>query len=334
VSETFRHEALLYATDDEYVAGTLGFIQGGLDAGDPVFVATSREKIDLLRSHLNGGSSNVRFADMHDIGLNPGAIISAWREFVNESAAPGREVWGVAEPVWPERSPAELVECHRHECLLNIAFADTPHFRLLCSYDTSALAPDVIERAHVSHPVIVDAGRRLASERYPGLAGLEDELGAPLPEPTARRREIAYTKETLHALRRFVLAEGLDAGLPARLADDLVLAVNELATNSVRHADGGGALRTWREGEVLVWEVRDRGWIADPLAGRQRPPRDDEGGYGLWMVNQLCELVQVRSSDAGTVIRLYVHAGRPVSRPAAPRISAAAASRATDLPRS
>jgi anti-sigma regulatory factor (Ser/Thr protein kinase) len=306
VSERFVHEALLYSGDDEFVAGTLPFVEEGLEAGDPVVVATSRDKIDLLGRHLNGQSEAVHFVDMHALGVNPGAIISAWREFVTKRDAHGGRLWGIGEPAWPGRSAAELAECHRHECLLNLAFADTPAFRLLCPYDTGALAPEVIEHVHVSHPVIVRDGARQASARYAGLAGIEDVLGEPLPEPAVPAQGLAFNAGTLPGLRRFVFASSRAAGMDDSLADDLVLAVNELATNSVRHAGGGGTLRVWHDGGALVWEVRDHGLIADPLAGRQRPPRDDEGGYGLWMVNQLCELVQVRTSEAGTVVRLYV----------------------------
>jgi anti-sigma regulatory factor (Ser/Thr protein kinase) len=32
------------------------------------------------------------------------------------------------------------------------------------------------------------------------------------------------------------------------------------------------------------------------------------GGYGLWLANQVCDLVQVRSSPAGTTVRLHVRA--------------------------
>jgi anti-sigma regulatory factor (Ser/Thr protein kinase) len=84
-----------------------------------------------------------------------------------------------------------------------------------------------------------------------------------------------------------------------------VLVVHELATNSVRHAGGAGALRFWEEPGGLYCEVRDRGRISDPLAGRFRP-QGDVSGYGLWLVNQLADLVQMRSSAAGTVVRARV----------------------------
>lgn len=305
MAEPFRHEALLYANDDEFVDGTLAFVGEGIEAGEPVFIATSADKIALLEQRIEGHAGNVRFADMHQIGVNPGAIISAWREFVSERE-PGQRLWGIGEPVWPGRSEAELAECHRHECLLNLAFADTPDFHLLCPYDASALPEDVLERVGVSHPVIVDGEAEIESDRYRGLTGMEAMLAGPLPEPEVTPEEFPFVAESLPSLRYLVSKTATDAGASGRLAEDLVLAVNELATNSVRHAEGTGTLRFWREGDLLVWEVHDRGRISNPLAGRERPPRDDEGGYGLWMVNQLAELVQVRSSESGTVVRLHV----------------------------
>ena len=84
-----------------------------------------------------------------------------------------------------------------------------------------------------------------------------------------------------------------------------MLAVDEVATNSYRYGGGGGTLRTWASGGGLVCEVRDGGRFSDPLVGRRRPSSDRIGGRGLWIANQLCDLVQVRSSGEGAVVRLY-----------------------------
>ena len=85
---------------------------------------------------------------------------------------------------------------------------------------------------------------------------------------------------------------------------DLVAAVGELTANSVMHGGGQGMLSLWREDGALLVEVGDRGLIEEPLAGRLRPAAVQDGGRGLWMVNHLCDLVQVRSGWDGTTIRL------------------------------
>ena len=88
---------------------------------------------------------------------------------------------------------------------------------------------------------------------------------------------------------------------------DLLQAVTEVAANSVVHGGGSGTLRLWTTDTGVVCEVRDRGWIREPLVGRARPRVDREGGRGMWMINQLCDLVQVRSSPGGTILRMHMH---------------------------
>ena len=88
-----------------------------------------------------------------------------------------------------------------------------------------------------------------------------------------------------------------------------MLAVGELATNTLHYARGGGVLRIWREDATLLVEVADDGHIADPLAGRDCPPPTELGGRGLYLVNQLCDLVQLRSSPEGSVIRIHMQLG-------------------------
>ena len=105
-----------------------------------------------------------------------------------------------------------------------------------------------------------------------------------------------------------MLRHAYDAGLdPDRIAD-AVLAVSELAANSLEHGGGMGVLRAWEDGDAVLYEVSDGGHIRDALIGREEPALDDGGGRGLWLVNQLCDLVQIRSSAAGTTVR--VHIGR------------------------
>ena len=58
--------------------------------------------------------------------------------------------------------------------------------------------------------------------------------------------------------------------------------------------------------DAVVCEVRDGGHIDAPLVGRERPSLERPGGRGLWLVNQLCDLVQIRSFPTGTVVRLHM----------------------------
>jgi hypothetical protein len=65
-----------------------------------------------------------------------------------------------------------------------------------------------------------------------------------------------------------------------------------------------GLLRIWAEPDGLVCEVRDRGRIRQPLIGREEPALGQVGGHGVWLVNLVCDLVQVRSSEDGSTVRM------------------------------
>jgi anti-sigma regulatory factor (Ser/Thr protein kinase) len=303
---TFRHEALFYAGQAEFLDGTTSFIEEGLAAGEPILAVVSAEKIRLLRSALGDKADQVEFADMNDVGRNPARIIPAWQRFVAHQAGESRRFRGIGEPIWAARTPDELVECERHESLLNLAFADAPAWWLLCPYDQASLPGAVLREAERSHPVLWRDGRHVQSTVYTGLSSMAQPFDRPLPEPDARPEEMRFGERDLAAVRRFAARHAATVGLEGQRAADLVLAVNELASNSLRHGGGAGLLRVWSLPESVVCEVRDAGRIEDPLVGRRIPAASQEGGFGTWLVTQVCDLVQVRTFSSGSVVRIHM----------------------------
>ena len=273
----FSHEALLYDGTDGLLAGALPFIRAGLERDEPVLVAARPETLAAL-----AGAPCERV----EIPSNPARIIPFWREFVDAHDGPVR---GIGEPIWAGRGADELIECQLHESLLNVAFDDD--FRLLCPYDTSALDDAVIYEACRSHPTVDD-------QTSPAYRAGPLPL-APLPPPPAGAKLLGFDLDSLAEVRQFVAAHGGD--------DDFVLAVGELAINSVQHGGGRGIVRVWHEERALVCEVRDQGRIADPLAGRVRPALDSLGGRGLWIANAVCDLVQIRPG----AVRVKTASARP-----------------------
>ena len=306
---TFRHVALMYAGDRAFIEATAAFIRDGVAAGEPTLVVVSAAKIEMLRAELGDVAGRVLFADMADVGRNPGRIISAWDDFVRDRFAEGQRVRGVGEPITPERSDDEVAECHTHEALLNLAFANAPGFWLVCPYDVDALDPAVIDHACQTHPLISEDGIERPSPVYRGADIAAEVFDEPLPEPPADAYEVGFDRDSLSAVRAFVGELALDAALDPRRRDDLLLTVNELATNSVRYAGGQGVLRAWLEPGALVCQVTDQGQIETPMAGRTRPAPGALRGYGLWLVHQVSDLVQVRRSGAGSVVRMRMQRG-------------------------
>jgi anti-sigma regulatory factor (Ser/Thr protein kinase) len=286
----FSHQALFYESDEEFLEGIVSLVRRGLNAGEPTLIAVGSGKGELLEGELGDAAAEVSFLDMEAIGRNPARIIPVWRDFLDRSPSDGRPLLGIGEPVWPGRSEAELDECQRHEQLLNVAFGGGRAWSLLCPYDSAALDDDVLESACESHGDISSVAFR--------------PFDGTLPEAPTDSKALHFGRRELAQARELVAGEANQAQLAGSRGIDLVVAVNELVANSVLHGGGGGKLQVWRESDALVAEVRDEGRIDDPLAGRVQPAPAQEGGRGLWIVNQLCDLVQIRSGPEGTGVRL------------------------------
>lgn len=305
-----RHEAWLYSGVDEFVAGSRAFVEEGLEAGESVMVATTPTNLAGLRAELRDDDGRLILVDMSQAGRNPGRILSMWRRFADKAEAEARPARGIGEPVWPERTTDELEECRRHEALINRAFSRSDNFWLVCPYDRSALDEWALASAESSHPTLYHEGAPRPSLGFDsGLGDGALKGGLAPPPPTAERRR--FDPETLGELRTFARTIAVGAGFGPERADDLVFAVNELAANVVRHGGRRGTLTAWRAAPgLLVCEVADEGRISDPLVGRRKPSAEERNGRGLWIVHELCDLVQIRSTDDGTRVRVSLSARR------------------------
>ena len=296
------HQALFYGDTEEYLDGVLQFIAPALAAGEPVAIAVPGAKAELLRERLGDLADEIEILDMVELGRNPARIIPAVEMMLAKHD--GQLLHYVGEPIWPGRSEEEVREATKHEALINLAWPGA-RIRVLCPYDTTALDQRVLADAERTHPELIRGGEHRRSAAYAGPTvpvACEQPLSASPPDAVA----LAFGIEELANVRALVSEQAIAAGMEREGVMDLVLAVNELATNAVRHGDGGGTLHVWRRPTRVVCQIDDRGQITDPLAGRRTPAPDAAGGVGLWTVNQLCDLVEVRSSDAGTTVRVHI----------------------------
>jgi anti-sigma regulatory factor (Ser/Thr protein kinase) len=301
-TDRFRHEAVLYRGLDDLVGTAIAFVREGLDRGEPVMVALPPDRVQAIADALGPRSADVLFVNMLEIGGNPARIIPEWRSFVDQ--ADGRPVRGIGEPVWAGRRDVEIDECVLHESLLNVAFDDGPAWKLMCPYDVDALPAHAVEEALRTHPVVGRAAG-IREIEYLGHEHARSAFGGPLPAPPSDADSVPFGLDELAGVRDVVRRLSRRAGVGAEATEDMVLAAHELATNSIQHAGGSGVVSAWDEPGAFVVEVRDVGTIDDPLVGRELSGVMTENGRGVWMANQLCDLVQVRSTATGTVVRLF-----------------------------
>jgi anti-sigma regulatory factor (Ser/Thr protein kinase) len=230
------------------------------------------------------------------------------RAFADAQPA-GRRVRIVGEPIWAGRTAAEYPACVQHEALINTAFEGRAA-TILCPYDVRRLDAQVLADAHATHPTVIPSG-----------SGRERDSGGYAPDAAVARYNeplpavpdvpsFGFDAESLTEVRHLATDEGLRLGLKGVGLENLTLVTAELTTNSVVHGGGAGALRVWGEGGYggggyVVCEVRDKGRLADPLAGRRPVAVAQRGGRGLLLVNLVADLVRVYTGEEGTTVRCW-----------------------------
>jgi anti-sigma regulatory factor (Ser/Thr protein kinase) len=306
-SDQLRHLALFYRGRGEYLTVLCDLIRASRARGDAVFVAIPERQAEQVRRDLGDDSAQVALVDIAELGRNPARIIPEVIRFARSHRS--QHVCCIGEPIWPGRTTAEIQEATRHEALVNLAFRDSA-VTVFCPYNSARLPSWVMADAASTHPSVVEGQQEMASTRYLRPPDLPPRCNQALPRPPAHAEALSY-RDDLRSVRSFVASRARHAGLTSSRIPDLVLAISELAANTLCHTDSGGTVQVWQAEEEIICEVADTGQITDPLA-RHRAISDEElGGKGLWLVNQVCDLVQARTGQAGTTTRLHMRLRRP-----------------------
>lgn len=301
------HDALYYADDDEFVAGLAPFLRDGLARGDAAAAAVTRSHIDLLREALGNDARAVWFVDRDQWYQRPTGTIAGWRRLLADATSRGHPYVRIVGEVGfgpSDRHPTWT----RYESVLNRVFAAAPAW-IVCPYDTGRLPPSVLADAGRTHPVVADPRRRRSDGYLPPEVLLRSvrEPMPPVTGPPALELRLMLDEAVMsarHAVGNAVAAAGWLN--PDRL-DDLLLALTEVAGNSVRHGAGRRQVRLWAPGWGVVCEVADDGTgPADPLVGYCPPEDLPEHGRGLWIARQVCDRLSIEHRDGTTRVRFTV----------------------------
>lgn len=320
--DLLRHEALPYSGHDQFVSSSVAVLRDALDRDERLIFFADAKKVEDVRQALDDDRDDVTLVATDEHGRNPSRIITLLDNF--RAGGDGRRALGLGESVQAAQGPATRSEALLADSLYNSERLSTWPMSIVCLYDLATLDDDSVTAMRRSHPVVrgggTDPGGRSGGSATTwstdtGTAFNPDYeerlLGAlfrePLPPPPPGSRSLEIAGAQLVGMREFVRsAAGRDGVAPDRV-DDLVLAANEIVTNSLRHGGGRCTLTVWHDGGTTVCQAQDPGILRDPLAGRLAPAPDAVNGRGLWLANHLCDLVQIRSSERmGTVVRLAV----------------------------
>ncbi len=302
------HQALLYKTEQEFVEVVVPFLREGIANGERVIaVTTPPDKLALIDEALGPDASFVESLGDAEFSDTPARRLAGFHAHIQGA----RRLRAVGELPW-SGSRREREEWARYESIVNVAFAGVDA-DLLCLYDARNLDAAVLDVAMRTHPLLLCGPDRRPSHGYADPAEFTRACdAAPLLEPKEPTETLEFAGEPdLSAIRRFLSAHAVRGGLDTGRIESLLVAVSEVATNVLRHGGGSGIVRCWAEPDRFACEIVDPwGRVTDPFAGFLPPTPDQTGGRGLWLVRQLCDTVEIRSRDIGTVVRLLVRRGR------------------------
>lgn len=302
-----RHAAVAYPTAGQMTESMLAFVKAGVEAGDAVLIASAGPVLQRLRLQLGGHGEHVMWTGMASPSTNPRRITAAMRAFADEH--PSQPIRFVQEPAWHLLPQDHLCEAIRHESLVNLALNGSPAM-VLCAYQ-GHLDGELAASAQRIHPMVLQDGEWQPSGEFDADAPVPGRCGQPLPVPPASAASLSYRADQA-GVRQFVADRARLAGLAPDRVTDLVIAAGELAANTLAHTSGPGTLWVWAAGGEILCQVADSGYVRDPLAGSFLPdPAEPGGGRGLWVVHQLCDLVETRTGPAGTAVRLHMRLTPP-----------------------
>jgi hypothetical protein len=322
----FQHWLCIYDDDQQLLQTAVPFLTEGLDLGEPVLAVTTPANLELLGTALKDLGGDVDYADAAFFGRRPPQRVAAlyryWkaRGAARDGSQPARRVRILAEPVWAGRSSREIAAWTRMEAALNVTLASTG-ITMTCIYDARSLGQDIISNALATHPVQVAGTRRSPSVHYTDPAAFARSCDTDsLADPPADAAPFQFDGD-LRRLRRFIADRAADHGITGDRADMLVLAVSEVGAYLKGRWPASAAVRLWEQPGAVVCEFRQPGAsISDPFVGLRPAELVPGDGDGLWLTNQICDWMEIRSGADGCTIQLQVPSRHDQETVAQPRI--------------
>lgn len=291
------HEALFYDSADSFAHAIVPFLREGIEADEGLIVATTPARADLIRDGLGADAGRVVFADAAQVYRTPVSAIAAYDAVLKNFAEHGRTaVRAVGEVQYGTDRQERWLP---YEPAAHNAFLNHPLW-VICPYDTSTLPSWIIEHAKRTHPILRDPHPAPSSL----FARPEETIGDAVPvrlRPGGPPVAQVAVSGTLHHLRAMLSSNIADENVAT---DHILTAVNEIATNAIRHGSGRAYVSLWIVDGGVVCDVLDTGGGLDDLFAGYRPPANPAaGGMGLWIARGLADEFTIMPGR-GLTIRL------------------------------
>lgn len=297
----FRHNALVYESQDEYVALSVPFLREGIEAGEGAIVAHTKPGLAVMREALGADADQVTFVDVSAAYTRPARTLASYHGVFVDQLRGARSLRAVAD-VQFGLDPGESDLWMGYEAVFNHCFSHLPMW-VWCTYDGERLPDPVRDAVWRTHPEVVADEAWHTSDRYEDPERLLRRI-TPEPVPLPGLRSIGPGRDVEELRERLARELGAERVTEAK-AIDMLLAATEIGTNAIEHGGGIDDVRVGRAEGRFVCEIVDRGaGFDDPTAGYLAPR---EGvGRGLWVTRQLTWDIEFIHSSKGFTARIWL----------------------------
>ena len=313
LDNAYEHAALIIDSDDAVRARLVPVLQNLLARGAAVLMIVSAKVELLVRTEFCALSDQLEWSEPSSFYQRLGFAYEEFRRYTVEQHAQGRRVHIVAEPdittdIDPTSPVDRAAEYLSYEVVYNdvIAPYDCP---LTCIWDARRHSTLIIENVRLLHNhEIIDGGKLVPVQHVPALDYLARRNEIPLPPPPADT-DLDLTLSSLGGIGSVytdVRSWAVRQSFSDTAANDIVIAVAEVATNGIVHGDVPVRVSAWRHANTLVVQVDDAGGRPlPPLAGYLAPDAHPDTGRGMWLARQLSDVVKVHTGGGITSVRLH-----------------------------
>jgi anti-sigma regulatory factor (Ser/Thr protein kinase) len=299
----FRHRAICYASPERLVDLLVTVAQSAFARGEPVWAVLDRPTAAAMLDRLGPAGAGVMIVEPADLhGWSGQSTAARCASMLRERTADGQPLIVVIQHTAAFDGPkgaywGEL------DAAFNIALPGLP-ITMICAFPEQARA-GVLDGMYRTHPELV-VERVIGNPRYRHAPPPDRTTAAAAPPLGPATGALAFGAGSagLAELRSQTGRYASVAGLDRQLAEDLVLAVDELASNSIEHGAGHGTATFWVWPGRVIAEVHDAGKLTVALPGLRPPDPEQPRGRGVWLSRQLCTTVHLWSAADGTRARV------------------------------
>ena len=290
------HSAVIHSGAEDLVRRLVPHFQLAHSQAAAVLVCVDAAIEARVRAEMGSMCDGFEFRSADARYSAPGQAMTALHSFVADAGARGApSFWSIgAIPLEHDGRDHRWV---RYEAAVSTIFAGLA-LRAVCLYDsvrTPVSLWEGIERAHDRCDGVWTSDGTTRFDHHLAM----DEV--PFREPDLFMRD-PEPRDVRTAVQRAV-ADTVSENYLA----DLLLVCSEVASNAVVHGTRPVEVALWREPAGCFVQVCDSGTQPiDPIADLRPRAGGAHGGFGLWTVGQLGDILEIATTPSGHAVTIFV----------------------------